>query len=78
MLKMKIFSFPTPVLVGMERLLMKLGNAQNQSYPVIPIAVREVFSMTDATDRSEDYTVNVLFFSQSMITLGCFIVISVP
>ena len=75
---MKTFFFPTPVLVGMERLLMKLANAQNQSYPVIPTAVREEFSMTDATYRSEDYTVNVLFFSQSMITLGCFIVISVP
>ena len=51
-----------PSSSGHGRLLMKLGNAQNQSYPVIPIAVREVFSMTDATDRSEDYTVNVLFF----------------
>ena len=37
------------------------NRAQNRSYPVIPIAVREEFSMTDATYRSEEYTVNVLF-----------------
>ena len=58
---MKMFSFPTPVPVGMERLLMKLENAQNWSYLVISIAIREEFCMTDATCRSEDYTVNVLF-----------------
>ena len=40
---------------------MKLGNVQNRNYPVIHIAVREEFSMTDAAYRSEDYTVNVLF-----------------
>ena len=57
----KTFSFPTPVPVGMERLLMKLENAQNRSYPVIPIVVREEFSKTDAAYRSEDYTVNVSF-----------------
>ena len=56
---MKMFPFPTPVPVGMEISLMKLENTQNQSYPVIPTAVREEFSMTDATYRSEDYTVNV-------------------
>ena len=58
---MKMFSLPTPVPVGMERLLMKLENAQNRSYPVIPIAVREEFSMTDSAYRSEDYTVNASF-----------------
>ena len=58
---MKMFSLRTPIPLGMERLLMKLENAQNQSYPVIPIVVREEFSMTDAAYRSEDYTINVLF-----------------
>ena len=58
---MKMFSFPTPVPVDMERLLMKLEKAQNWSYPVILIAVTEEFFMTDATFRSEDYTVNVSF-----------------
>ena len=56
-----MFSLQTPIPVGMERLLMKLENAQNRSYPVIPIAFREVFSMTNVTYRSEDYTVNVSF-----------------
>ena len=58
---MKMFSFPTPVPVGMERLLMKLENDQNRSYPVIPIEVRKEFSMTDAAYRSEDYIPNVSF-----------------
>ena len=58
---MKMFSFPTPVPVGMERFLMKLENVQNRTYLVVPIAVREEFSMTNATYRSEDCTINVLF-----------------
>ena len=45
----------------MERLLMKLENVQNRSYPVIPIEVRKEFSMTDAAYRSEDYIANVSF-----------------
>ena len=44
----KMYYLPTPVPVSMERLLMKLGNAQNRSYPVIHSVVREEFSMTGA------------------------------
>ena len=58
---MKMFSFPTPVPVDMEWFLVKLENAHNWSYPIIPISVREEFSMTDAAYESEDYTVNVSF-----------------
>ena len=58
---MKMFSFSTAVPVGMKRLLMKLENAQNWSYPVILIVVREEFSMTDAAYRSKHYTVNASF-----------------
>ena len=57
---------------------MNPKNVCNRSYPVLPIAVREEFPVVDATYRSEDYTANVSFSEPNMITLGYFIVVSVP
>ena len=57
---------------------MKLENAQNRSYPVIPIAVREEFSTTNATYRSEDDTVNVSFSELKYNNFGLLFFISIP
>ena len=59
----KMFSFESPVPVGMENLLKKLESAQNRSFEAIPMAVRDEFSITDKNYKSSDYDVNVSFSS---------------
>ena len=54
---------PNPSSSGHGEILNEAGKCaeSDRTYLVIPIAVREEFSMTDATYRSEDCTINVLF-----------------
>ena len=59
----KMFTFDTPVPVGMEELLKKLETAQNRNYDAISLAVRQKFDMTEKGYKSQDYEVNVSFSS---------------
>ena len=59
--QMKTFTFPGPVPVGMEKLLAKLESAQNRTFNVIPLAVREEFCMSESSYKSTDYAVEVTF-----------------
>ena len=59
----KMFTFESPVPVGMEEVLQKLETAQNRSFEAIPVAVREEFSMLESTYKSIDYEVSVSFSS---------------
>ena len=58
-----MFTFDSPVPVGMENLLKKLESAQNRSFEAIPMVVRDKFSITENNYKSSDFDVNVSFSS---------------
>ena len=58
---MRTFAFPSPIPVGMEKLLTKLESAQNRSFKSLPLAVREEFTIMENSYNPANFEVRVTF-----------------
>ena len=56
-----IYSFTTPVAVGMREALKKMESQQNLNFKHLPVVVKEHFGLTETTYKPHNFTVNVSF-----------------